>query len=65
MKKAQMASYGLISPMKKAQMYIKKKHSRTDIEQSQNIYQFNQNMRGVSHLDQNISAYMIGHRGKK
>ena len=25
MKKAQMALYGLISPMKKAQMYIKKK----------------------------------------
>ena len=46
-------------------MYFKGKHFRVDIEQPQSIYQYNQRIGGVDHLDQNISAYMISHRSKK
>ena len=38
------------SPLKKAQNYVEKKHDRVGIEQSQNIYQYNQCTGGVDHL---------------
>ena len=50
------------SSINKAQRYIKEKHGRVDIEQPQSIYQYNQKM---GRVDQNIIAYMIGHRSKK
>ena len=53
------------SPMKKAQRYIKEKHSRVDIEQPQSIYQYNKRIGGVDRFDQNISANVIGHGSKK
>ena len=51
--------------MLKAQSYIKEKGGKVDIEQPKNMYQYNQGMRGVDCLDQNINAYMVVHRSKK
>lgn len=52
-------------PMKKAQRYIKARNGRVDIDQPNSIAKYNQGMGGVDRLDQNIGAYMIGHRSKK
>ena len=52
-------------PMKKAQTCIKEKHGRIDIEQPQNIFQYNQMMGGVDRSNQHIAIYWIGHRSKK
>ena len=54
-------SYGQ-SPMKKAQMHIKEKHCRVDIEHPKSICQYKQSIGGVHRLDKNISEYMISHR---
>ena len=51
--------------MKKAQTCIKEKHGRIDIEQPQNIFQYNQMMGGVDRSNQHIAIYWVGHRSKK
>ena len=55
------------SPIKKAQSYIKEKHVRIDIEEPQNVYQYNQKIGVADCLEENKIACSTGlvHRSKK